>query len=285
MNIGVVCKPNLPNIEEIDKVLSKYFRGKDCKILYDKNFYIKPKDRLVELEELAIKSDLILAFGGDGTLLHIAEEAALQKKPVIGFNLGNLGFLTEAPLSNFQTILDNYFNNNLRSDFRNLINAHLIKENKDEVKQNFLNDIVINKGALSKIIDLNVYIDDKLVSQVRADGIIISSPTGSTAYSLSAGGPIVAPNLPLIIITPICPHTLTNRPLVISDKSKVSVSVDSLNPIYVSFDGSKSEELKGKFVINIKKSNLNFNLLRMKKNEYFSVLKNKLMWSNSYESK
>tara|TARA_Y100000817_G_scaffold283786_1_gene249908 strand:- start:129 stop:986 length:858 start_codon:yes stop_codon:yes gene_type:complete len=285
MNIGVVCKPNLPNIDEIDKVLSKYFRGKDCKILYDKNFYIKPKDRLVELEELAIKSDLILAFGGDGTLLHIAEEAALQKKPVIGFNLGNLGFLTEAPLSNFQTILDNYFNNNLRSDLRNLINAHLIKENKDEVKQNFLNDIVINKGALSKIIDLNVYIDDKLVSQVRADGIIISSPTGSTAYSLSAGGPIVAPNLPLIIITPICPHTLTNRPLVISDKSKVSVSVDSLNPIYVSFDGSKSEELKGKFVINIEKSNLNFNLLRMKKNEYFSVLKNKLMWSNSYESK
>ena len=173
----------------------------------------------------------------------------------------------------------------MRSDLRNLINAHLIKENKDEVKQNFLNDIVINKGALSKIIDLNVYIDDKLVSQVRADGIIISSPTGSTAYSLSAGGPIVAPNLPLIIITPICPHTLTNRPLVISDKSKVSVSVDSLNPIYVSFDGSKSEELKGKFVINIEKSNLNFNLLRMKKNEYFSVLKNKLMWSNSYESK
>ena len=283
MNIGVVCKPNLPNIDEIDEVLLEYFKNKDCKIFYDKNYYIKPEDTLVELKELASKSDLILAFGGDGTLLHIAEEAALQKKPVIGFNLGNLGFLTEAPLSNFQTILDNYFKNNLRSDLRNLINAHLIKENKHEVKQNFLNDIVISKGALSKIIDLNVFIDDKLVSQVRADGIIISSPTGSTAYSLSAGGPIVAPNLPLIIITPICPHTLTNRPLVISDKSKVSVSVDSSNPIYVSFDGSNSEELKGKFIINIEKSNLNFNLLRMKKNEYFSVLKNKLMWSNSYE--
>ena len=283
MNIGVVCKPNLPNIDEIDKVLLEYFKNKDCKILHDKNYYIKPEETLVELKELAIKSDLILAFGGDGTLLHIAEEAALQKKPVIGFNLGNLGFLTEAPLSNFQTILDNYFKNNLRSDLRNLINAHLVKENKQEVKQNFLNDIVINKGALSKIIDLNVFIDDKLVSQVRADGIIISSPTGSTAYSLSAGGPIVAPNLPLIIITPICPHTLTNRPLVISDKSKVSVSVDSSKPIYVSFDGSNSEELDGKFIINIEKSNLNFNLLRMKKNEYFSVLKNKLMWSNSYE--
>ena len=238
MNIGVVCKPNLLNIDQIEEVLSEYFKNKDCKIFYDKNYYIKPKDTLVELKELASKSDLILAFGGDGTLLHIAEEAALQKKPVIGFNLGNLGFLTEGPLSNFQTILDNYFKNNLRSDLRNLINAHLIKENKDEVKQNFLNDIVISKGALSKIIDLNVFIDDKLVSQVRADGIIISSPTGSTAYSLSAGGPIVAPNLPLIIITPICPHTLTNRPLVISDKSKVSVSVDSSNPIYVSFDGS-----------------------------------------------
>ncbi len=283
MNIGVVCKPNLLNIDQIEEVLSEYFKNKDCKIFYDKNYYIKPKDTLVELKELASKSDLILAFGGDGTLLHIAEEAALQNKPVIGFNLGNLGFLTEAPLSNFQTILDNYFKNNLRSDLRNLINAHLIKENKHEVKQNFLNDIVISKGALSKIIDLNVFIDDKLVSQVRADGIIISSPTGSTAYSLSAGGPIVAPNLPLIIITPICPHTLTNRPLVISDKSKVSVSVDSSNPIYVSFDGSNSEELKGKFIINIEKSNLNFNLLRMKKNEYFSVLKNKLMWSNSYE--
>ena len=284
MNIGVVCKPNLPNIDEIDKVLLEYFKNKDCKILHDKNYYIKPEETLLELKELATKSDLILAFGGDGTLLHIAEEAALQKKPVIGFNLGNLGFLTEAPLSNFQTILDNYFKNNLRSDLRNLINAHLIKENKQEVKQNFLNDIVINKGALSKIIDLNVFIDDKLVSQVRADGIIISSPTGSTAYSLSAGGPIVAPNLPLIIITPICPHTLTNRPLVISDKSKVSVSVDSSKPIYVSFDGSNSEELDGKFIINIEKSNLNFNLLRMKKNEYFSVLKNKLMWSNSYET-
>jgi|TARA_B100000131_G_scaffold81846_1_gene78757 NAD+ kinase len=285
MNIGVVCKPNLSNLNEIKKVIDKYFSDKNCKFIFDNNYSIAKDELILPLKELVKLSDLILAFGGDGTLLHIAEEVALNNKPVIGFNLGNLGFLTEAPLSDFNVILDNFFKDNLRSDKRNLMTASLMVENKNEIKRNFLNDIVINKGALSKIINLDLHIDDKLVSQIRADGIIISSPTGSTAYSLSAGGPIVVPNLPLMVITPICPHTLSNRPLVISDNCEVTVTLESNNPVYATFDGSNSEELAGKFEVRIIKSNLDFNLLRMKNNAYFSVLKNKLMWSNTYESK
>ena len=287
MIVGVVSKPELENLDEIQKELNNFFKDKDCSLIYDKNFPVKlvGKNKVYSQKNLVKKADLILVFGGDGTLLHLSEDAALNKKPVIGFNLGNLGFLSEAPLHQFNKVLSAYYKNKLVSDERKLLSAQ-IKSSSNKIKQKlFLNDLVITKGALSKIINLNLYIDNKFVSQIRADGIILSSPTGSTAYSLSAGGPIVVPNLPLIIITPICPHTLSNRPLVVSDSTSVKIQVDSDKPIYATFDGSNSMKISKDFEISVNQSDVIFNLLRMPNNEYFSVLKDKLMLSSSYESR
>jgi NAD+ kinase len=164
------------------------------------------------------------------------------------------------------------------------LNARIYKKKKLVSKTNFLNDAVINKGALAKIINLDLFVDDILVSNLRADGIILSSPTGSTAYSLSAGGPIVTPSLPLVIITPICPHTLTNRPLVISNNSNIKIRIKTKgSPVFLTFDGNSSLEIENDYDVQVSKSPLKLTLLRSTKTKYFDILKDKLMWSNNYE--
>ncbi|MDG2005681.1 MAG: NAD(+)/NADH kinase [Thermodesulfobacteriota bacteirum] len=288
MIFGVLAKPSLKNFQKVQKTLERFLRNRNSKILIEESLKEKNDSSFdyASKNELIKKSDVLIVLGGDGTLLHIAEDAAKNKKPVIGINLGNLGFLTEAPISKLENLLDEFFEDNLVLDVRELLQAKIIKSNKLLFKTRFLNDVVINKGALAKIINLDLFIDKSLVSNIRADGIIFSSPTGSTAYSMSAGGPIVTPSLPLVIVTPICPHTLSNRPLVISNKSVINVRIDSLNsPVFTTFDGNYSMEMEAGFELEISKSTLKLKLLRSRKTEYFNVLKDKLMWSNNYGRK
>jgi NAD+ kinase len=288
MIFGILANPNLVNFEKVKKTLVKFLINKKSSVLIE-DFFAKKGDRSVSYisrENVIRKSDVLIVLGGDGTLLHIAEAASKNKKPVIGINLGNLGFLTEAPVGELKELLEEFFQNNLVLDTRDLLQATIFKSGKLIYKKYFLNDVVINKGALARIINLDLFVDKSLVSNIRADGIIFSSPTGSTAYSLSAGGPIVTPSLPLVIITPICPHTLANRPLVISNKSVIRVRVDSFkSPVYATFDGNASMEMESDFELEVSKSHLKFKLLRSKETEYFNVLKEKLMWSNSYGRK
>ena len=288
MIFGILANPNLVNFEKVKKTLVKFLINKKSSVLIE-DFFAKKGDRSVSYisrENVIRKSDVLIVLGGDGTLLHIAEAASKNKKPVIGINLGNLGFLTEAPVGELKELLEEFFQNNLVLDTRDLLQAKIFKSGKLIYKKYFLNDVVINKGALARIINLDLFVDKSLVSNIRADGIIFSSPTGSTAYSLSAGGPIVTPSLPLVIITPICPHTLANRPLVISNKSVVRVRVDSFkSPVYATFDGNASMEMESDFELEVSKSPLKFKLLRSKQTEYFNVLNEKLMWSNSYGRK
>ena len=288
MIFGILANPNLVNFEKVKKTLVKFLINKKSSVLIE-DFFAKKGDRSVSYisrENVIRKSDVLIVLGGDGTLLHIAEAASKNKKPVIGINLGNLGFLTEAPVGELKELLEEFFQNNLVLDTRDLLQAKIFKSGKLIYKKYFLNDVVINKGALARIINLDLFVDKSLVSNIWADGIIFSSPTGSTAYSLSAGGPIVTPSLPLVIITPICPHTLANRPLVISNKSVVRVRVDSFkSPVYATFDGNASMEMESDFELEVSKSPLKFKLLRSKQTEYFNVLNEKLMWSNSYGRK
>lgn len=288
MIFGVLAKPNLKNFQKVKKILSGFLIKRKTKILFHDALKDKSNSKFnyVSKNDLIEESDVLIVFGGDGTLLHIAEEAAKNKKPVIGINLGNLGFLTEAPLNNLEKLLDDFFKGNLVVDTRELLEAKILQSNKTIFKTCFLNDVVINKGALAKIINLDLEIDNSLVANIRADGVIFSSPTGSTAYSLSAGGPIVTPKLPLVIITPICPHTLSNRPLVISNKSIIRVKIDSQNsPVFATFDGSDSMEMESEFHLEVSRSYHKLNLLRFKETKYFDVLKDKLMWSNNYGRK
>tara|TARA_B100001142_G_scaffold108752_2_gene110739 strand:- start:7127 stop:7993 length:867 start_codon:yes stop_codon:yes gene_type:complete len=286
MIFGIIAKPNLKNFDRIKSSLTNFLKKRNSSVLiesklsnadYDSKIYVTRKT-------LVKKSDVLVVFGGDGTLLHIAEEAAINKKPVIGINLGTLGFLTEGSISKLNSILQEFFEDKLVPDKRQLLNAIIYKKKKLVSKTNFLNDAVINKGALAKIINLDLFVDDILVSNLRADGIILSSPTGSTAYSLSAGGPIVIPSLPLVIITPICPHTLTNRPLVISNNSNIKIRIKTKgSPVFLTFDGNSSLEIENDYDVQVSKSPLKLTLLRSTKTKYFDILKDKLMWSNNYE--
>ena len=284
MIVGVIAKPDLEGFHKVIKNLEQTLKKYKAEVLAEDilNEAVNLPANFVSRTELIEKSNLIIVFGGDGTLLHVAEEAAINKKPVIGINLGSLGFLTEAPYERFKVILDDFFEGKLVKDNRQLLQATLSKDNKIIRKTNFLNDVVINKGALAKIISLDLYIDKILVSNLRADGLILSSPTGSTAYSLSAGGPIVSPGLPLVIVTPICPHTLSNRPLVVSDNSAIKIKINSTNyPVFATFDGNESIEIDNISELIVLKSKHKLTLLRSPDTEYFHVLKDKLMWSNN----
>ncbi len=274
--IGVVAKPDLKGFDKIVKTVEKCVRAH-----YKSSVIVEGRDG-VSREHIMSVADAVIVFGGDGTLLHVAEEAAINKKSILGINLGRLGFLTEAPLKSLEQVLQNLLQDQLVKDNRRLLQAKIFKDNKMIKKTNFLNDVVINKGTLAKIINLDLYIDELLVSNLRADGLILSSPTGSTAYSLSAGGPIVSPALPLVIITPICPHTLSNRPLVVSHDSKIKIKIDSSTyPVFATFDGNESLEMEHGFELVVSKSSHELSLLRSPNTQYFDVLKDKLMWSNN----
>jgi len=286
MIFGIIAKPNLKNFDRIKSSLTNFLKKRNSSALIESNLSNADYDSKIYVtrKTLVKKSDVLVVFGGDGTLLHIAEEAAINKKPVIGINLGTLGFLTEGSISKLNSILKEFFENKLVPDKRQLLNARIYKKNKLVSKTNFLNDAVINKGALAKIINLDLFVDDILVSNLRADGIILSSPTGSTAYSLSAGGPIVIPSLPLVIITPICPHTLTNRPLVISNNSNIKIRIKTKgSPVFLTFDGNSSLEIENDYDVQVSRSPMKLTLLRSSKTKYFDILKDKLMWSNNYE--
>jgi len=274
--IGIVVKPHAPEIERILKELMCYLekKGIDC-ILEEVVARKLGKDGGVRRESIPEKVDFVIVLGGDGTLLSIAHLAAQKNVPVLGVNLGSLGFLTEVPLEEMFLALDSYLGGNDR-----IVSDRRMLEAVAKGKVYYcLNDVVINKGALARMIQCAIWIDEKAIATVRADGIIISTPTGSTAYSLSAGGPIIQPYIPAIIIAPICPHTLSFRPMVISLKSRVKIQLLTTGEeVFLTLDGQRGDLLKKNEVVEIKSSNLKLSLISSPKRNYFDLLKEKLGW-------
>jgi len=274
--IGIVVKPHAPEIERILKELMCYLekKGIDC-ILEEVVARKLGKDGGVRRESIPEKVDFVIVLGGDGTLLSIAHLAAQKNVPVLGVNLGSLGFLTEVPLEEMFLALDSYLGGNDRI----VSNRRMLEAVAKGKVYYCLNDVVINKGALARMIQCAIWIDEKAIATVKADGIIISTPTGSTAYSLSAGGPILQPYIPAIIIAPICPHTLSFRPMVISLKSRVKIQLLTAGEeVFLTLDGQRGDLLKKKEVVEIKSSNLELSLVSSPKRNYFDLLKEKLGW-------
>lgn len=274
--IGIVVKPHAPEIERILKELICYLekKGIDC-ILEEVVARKLGKDGGVRRESIPEKVDFVIVLGGDGTLLSIAHLAAQKNVPVLGVNLGSLGFLTEVPLEEMFLALDSYLGGNDRI----VSNRRMLEAVAKGKVYYCLNDVVINKGALARMIQCAIWIDEKAIATVRADGIIISTPTGSTAYSLSAGGPIIQPYIPAIIIAPICPHTLSFRPMVISLKSRVRIQLLTAGEeVFLTLDGQRGDLLKKNEVVEIKSSNLELSLISSPKRNYFDLLKEKLGW-------
>ncbi len=274
---GFVIKPHAPDIKKILEELIHYFekRGIECFLEEEASRKLKRSEGFTR-EELPQRVDLVVVLGGDGTLLSIAHLAAQKDVPVLGVNLGKLGFLTEVPLPEMYLTLDSF----LEGDEKIISHRRMLEASFKGKVYYCLNDVVINKGALARIIQCNIWIEKKKIATLRADGIIISTPTGSTAYSLAAGGPIIQPYIPAIVIAPICPHALSFRPMVIS--SELTIRVQLLTggeEVYLTLDGQRGVLLAKSDVVDVRCSDFELRLISSPKRNYFDLVKEKLSWA------
>jgi len=274
--IGLVIKPHAPEIEDVMRDLAR-FAG-------ERKLELRPEEVAarklglgagIPREKVASESDLLAVLGGDGTLLSVAHLAAREKVPVLGVNLGRLGFLTEVPRDEMILTLDAYLSGNESIvSPRGLLEARVLGET-----YLCLNDVVINKGAKARMIEFRIWIDDKEVATVKADGLIVSTPTGSTAYSLAAGGPIVHPSVPAMILAPICPHTLSFRPMAVASISRVRLRIlADGEEAYLTMDGQRGLPLHRDSVVEIAWSGLALQLISSPRRNYFDLLHEKLGW-------
>jgi len=233
----------------------------------------------VPTEKLAAAVDLILVLGGDGTMIATARMIEDLEVPVLGVNYGGLGYLTEFRIEELYSALGSILDGNYRLDKRVMLRT--LHQRGDEVvnRNRVLNDVVINKSALARIIEIDVYLNDQFVNSFRADGLIVSTPTGSTAYNLSAGGPVIFPSMNAIVITPICPFTLSNRPIVVPDDAVIELRLKTdQEDVALTLDGQVGFPLKIGDRVVIQKSRTTFNLIQPSNRNYFDVLRDKLRW-------
>jgi NAD+ kinase len=274
---GIVIKPHAPDIEEILRGLMRGLEERKISCFLEEVAARKLllKDGIPR-DELPGRVDLMIVLGGDGTLLSIAHLAAQNDVPVLGVNLGRLGFLTEVPTEEIYLTLDSFL-----AGEEQLVSPRLLLEAVCRGRSYFcLNDVVINKGAVARMIQIGISIDGREIAAVKGDGLIVSTPTGSTAYSLSAGGPIVQPHVPALVLSPICPHTLSFRPMVVASSSRIRLQLLTAGEeVYLTLDGQRGITLGKNDVIEIKKAGFDLKLISSPKRNYFDLLKEKLAWA------
>lgn len=279
--IGLVFKPEPRRGPALLRNLIRRLGRRGIEYVLDRQTarLLGKKTAWLERPALAENSDLILVVGGDGTLLAVAREIANQRTPLLGVNLGSLGFLTEVPLDELRSSLDAVIDGNYSLMRRNRLNVEIVRDGRRTLRHEVLNDVVVAKSALARILDIEVTINEHFVTVFQADGLIVCTPTGSTAYSLSAGGPIVAPSVDATILSPICPHTLTNRPIVAPGDSHVQLRLArNHGEVYVTLDGQVGEPFRENDRLIIRRSRHPVSLVHFPQNNYFDVLRKKLKW-------
>ena len=284
--IGVVLKPNQPDALKTMCELTIWLAERGITLLGGPEIErqrIKQQTGCaveeVEPEKLAVNADLILVLGGDGTMIATARVMGDTEVPVLGVNYGGLGYLAEFRIEELYSALESILAGNYRLDKRVMLGVELLRGDKSVARNRVLNDVVINKSALARIIEIEAYLNQQFVNAFRADGLIVSTPTGSTAYNLSAGGPIIFPSMDAVVITPICPFTLSNRPIVVPDDSSIELRLktDQEN-VTLTLDGQVGLPLKVEDRVVIHKSKTTFNLVQPTNRNYFDVLRDKLRW-------
>ena len=284
--IGIIPKRNKPEAIAITRDLVEWLQTKGLDVYLEEETGKRiqpplsgPRLNLVEKEEFPQHVEIVVVLGGDGTLLSVARAVWKQGIPILGVNLGGLGFLTEIGLEELYPVLDKVLRGDFETNERDVVNASVVRRGERMAEFTVVNDVVINKNALARIIDLEITIDGAYLTTFRADGLIISTPTGSTAYNLSAGGPIVYPSLHNLIITPICSHTLTNRPIVIPDDVEVHTLLKSRDEeVTLTLDGQQGFPLEFEDVVVVKKAEGRILLIRSPYRHYFELLREKLKW-------
>jgi NAD+ kinase len=280
--IGLFAKIHRTDFSEQLAEVASWLESKHCEVLVDAEVYEKFQlDHLtcVPGEEIPARADSLIVFGGDGTMLSVARLVRDQTCPILGVNLGSLGFLTEVTLDRVYTDLQALLDGEYRIDRRCMLEASLRTSSGTSNTYQALNDVVINKAALARVISVDAYFDGQFIANFVADGIIISTPTGSTAYSLSAGGPIVYPTLESILVTPICPHTLTNRPLIIPPDYQIRFVLRSGEDVMLTIDGQLGVEFEEDDEVICTRSPFQVELIRPSKRGFFDTLREKLNWA------
>jgi NAD+ kinase len=235
--------------------------------------------KIAEPGQLAASVDLILVLGGDGTMIATARMLGDREVPVLGVNYGGLGYLAEFRIEELYTALESILAGNFAVEKRLMLGVELVRGAEPVTQYRVLNDVVINKSALARIIEIEAHLNHQFVNSFRADGLIVSTPTGSTAYNLSAGGPVIYPSMNAVVLTPICPFTLSNRPIVVPDESIIELRLITQNEdVALTLDGQVGFPLNPEDRVVIKKSNTTFNLVQPMNRNYFDVLRDKLRW-------
>ena len=280
--IGVFCKPKAPSATDILGRLIPWLRKQNYHIFLDTGTAaIINETSSYEKREISQQADLLIVLGGDGTLLSVARAAHPYNIPILAVNLGSLGFLAEISIDELYPTLENILAGKFEIENRMLLNACIWRNGEKVEDHNVLNDVVINKGAVARVINLQVLVNGQYMTSYRADGLIIATPTGSTAYSLSAGGPIIHPSMHTLVLSPICPFTLTNRSILIPDQSIIQVKLAAeYDDVRVTLDGQEGYDMRAGDILKIKKTKTSLQLIRGPNKNYYQILRDKLHWGS-----
>jgi NAD+ kinase len=285
--IGIISKPRKPELAEIVPALVAWLTARSIRTVLDRETAGSLGDgqqsslaaAVVARAELAGQCDLVIVLGGDGTLLAAARHVRPLPVPILAVNLGSLGFLTAVTTGELYASLEQILEGKHQIDCRKILQVDVRRSGGENLTYHALNDAVLNKGAISRILDFETYVDGRFLNLFKADGLIVSTPTGSTAYCLAAGGPIVYPEVEAFVITPICSHTLTNRPLVVSDRSTIEVVLNTeAESVFLTVDGQVGLALHSGDRIVCALSPSRINLVRPPHKDFYEVLRSKLKW-------
>lgn len=277
--IHVVCKRAKQDAIDIAGELIKTFGASVNIVLEEETARILGYDKRFEMEHVGEGADLIIVLGGDGTLLSVSRHGKRKEVPILGVNLGGLGFLTETSVEELPAMLTRVLGGDFGISKRIMIDVRVKRAGDTIFEITVLNDAVITKDALARIIDIETYVDNEYLTTFKADGLIFSTPTGSTGYSVAAGGPLLYPSLPNIIVTPICPHTLTNRPIILQENAEVRAKLKSKGEkVVLTLDGQIGFPLEFDDEVTIKRSAHVVNLIPSSSRGYFEILRTKLKW-------
>jgi NAD+ kinase len=277
--VGIFVKKDKKAAEKADEFES-WLKNKKIEVVRKESLHpdlnSPANDRVTAPQDLSC----LFVLGGDGTFLSAARWIGDLSIPVLGIKFGTIGFLAETAAENLFTAAEKIINDDYTINRRMRLKVEVVRENKTITSVPVLNDIVINRGALARLADVETHIDDHYLTTFRSDGLIVATPTGSTAYSLAAGGPVIHPDVPGIIITPICPFTLTNRPLIVPDSIRITLKLDKgASDIKLTFDGQEGLDIDDRDTIIVRKASHELNMVTLPGLHYFDVLKAKLRWS------